>query len=404
MIVKRILIFVYLLSLYGCVDGGANQNTEEFDFLSLMVNFADNVILPTNEEFALDAQSFADENSTLSIYCNSIADAAESTLLAEAQQDYLSLVSKWQELEVMLVGPALENSASLRNRIYSFNAVSTSACAIDQAVVLAQDNGFDISTRSLSHRGLDALEYLLFNDDLTHNCPSQITETAEWNSLPENDRKRMRCEYAEEVIEDITSSAQQIVSGWLPGEENFRSRFIDQQQLEENLNALSDALFYLEIEVKDIKLGVPTGLNPDCGQLSCADEVEAIFSRHSLPNIRDNLLGFQRVFNGDQGIGFDDLITFSGFPEVTSKFQVNVSNALEQIEAIEQDLFLQVSAIDSEELANTCVNDAANPDTPGTFSVCTLHGMLKRITDDLKTDFVTIVNLDLPDRAQSDND
>jgi hypothetical protein len=52
-----------------------------------------------------------------------------------------------------------------------------------------------------------------------------------------------------------------------------------------------------------------------------------------------------------------------------------------------------------------CTNAFANPDQPSTqFPTCTLYGMVKRIVDDLKIDFVTIVNVSIPGGSQSDND
>jgi hypothetical protein len=46
----------------------------------------------------------------------------------------------------------------------------------------------------------------------------------------------------------------------------------------------------------------------------------------------------------------------------------------------------------------------ANPEDPSSLDACSITGLLKRITDDLKIDFVTIVNVPVPGRVQSDND
>ena len=51
-----------------------------------------------------------------------------------------------------------------------------------------------------------------------------------------------------------------------------------------------------------------------------------------------------------------------------------------------------------------CLNSQANPEGVQTISVCSLHGYLKRISDSLRTEFITIVDVDLPTRAGGDND
>jgi hypothetical protein len=50
------------------------------------------------------------------------------------------------------------------------------------------------------------------------------------------------------------------------------------------------------------------------------------------------------------------------------------------------------------------VNAAAAPDVESDLVGCRLVGLLKRVSDDLKIDFVTIVGVSIPDGVQSDND
>ena len=54
--------------------------------------------------------------------------------------------------------------------------------------------------------------------------------------------------------------------------------------------------------------------------------------------------------------------------------------------------------------ATACNNAFADPDTSSDLVGCRLTGAVKRITDDLKIDFVTIVGVLIPDSAQADND
>ena len=50
------------------------------------------------------------------------------------------------------------------------------------------------------------------------------------------------------------------------------------------------------------------------------------------------------------------------------------------------------------------MNAQANPDTEGGPSACRLHGVLKQITDRLRMEFSTAIEIDLPDRVGGDGD
>lgn len=395
----------------GCVnDSGDGSAPADFDFTAMLEHVVDDIILPAYESFESRAAELAGASGSVQAYCDAIGTAGESDARAAAQQDWEAAMNEWQQSELWIIGPAAANGAFLRNRINAFDEnLRLSTCAADQAVVLAQQPGFDISTRSVNHRGLVVLEYLLFNDDLTHTCPGQITETQNWNNLSETERKTQRCDYARLAADDTVDAAGELIAGWQPDGGNFRAEFLDPARAEESLNALSDALFYLDTHTKDLKLGVPIGIHADCGDDNCADEVESLYSRHSLANIENNLLGFQQIFSGNSGSGFDDIIVNQGYPDVAQDMSADIDAALDSVQSVREaagsgGLYAEAAAISDTTARTQCDNAAANPGTPGNYPVCALHGHLKRITDALKTDFVTIVNVDLPDRAQSDGD
>ena len=70
-------------------------------------------------------------------------------------------------------------------------------------------------------------------------------------------------------------------------------------------------MFYVEVEVKDMKLAEPLGLSM-CTTETCPELVELRFSHRSLEAIRSNLRSFRRVFLGAdpgmEGLGCDDLL------------------------------------------------------------------------------------------------
>lgn len=397
--------------LAGCAgdsDAPESKPTDtatEFDFVAMLAHYADNIILPRYREFDSASAELADSGGSLAGYCEAIGTGDEEAALEDAREQWRETMSVWQGAELFRVGPAADNGSALRNRIHSYNSSSSlSSCAVDQSVVLASESGFDVQSRSFNSRGLDALEYLLFREELTHTCPERITETSDWNQRPETERRQLRCDYARELADDVHAGAERLVRAWEPEGDNFRYRFVDPAKREEHLEALSDALFYIETGVKDAKVGVPTGLHDNCSRQACPDAVEARYSETSLAQIRANLEAFRVGLTGGDGPGFDDIIDSEGFPEVVEKFQGQIDDALALIDTMDTSLYQQSLALAEAEDNSACLNSAANPMTTREVTACSLQGLLKRITDTMRTDFVTIVDIDLPERAQSDND
>ncbi len=395
-------------SLTACVGddqspGLSVDTAREFDYTGMMANYADNVLLPQYRDFAGQAEQLADSDGPLADYCESIDTATETASLNAAQAAWHETMASWQQAELMRVGPLAANGDALRNRIYAYGSTAPfSSCAVDQGVVLAQDAAFDLSSRSVNSRGLAAMEYLLFNETLTHTCPAQITQTQDWNQRSERERKQWRCDYALQLAGDIDAAADELLHAW--EDEDYRYHWINPANQEDNLKALSDAIFYIELETKDLKLGVPTGIHNGCSAVACSEAVESKYSETSLSHIRNNLLAFKQVFNGGTGLGFDDIMASEGFADIAQTFNQLVDEALTQIDNMDQSLYTETQALLASGDSQSCQNSAANPESMQSVQACSLHGRLKRITDRLRTDFVTIVNLDLPERGQSDND
>ncbi len=422
-------ILFLAFSLAGCVDksrdvsspavgagstgpdttSGSSTNTDSsedgFDRQAMMTNLADNVFIPNYQATANLAQEFSSDTGSLATYCGSVGTEDESSDHQVARSDWISLMDAVQKTEMHVVGPALSNDEALQNRVHSYSAGTLATCALDQAVIIANgDEDFQVANRAFNQRGMGAIEYLLFNANLEHSCSSQIDLTASWNDLPEATRKDQRCDLALKLAKDVSAASDLIVDQWTAGDEAYRSEFLAEANLGDNFQMLSDGLFYFETFTKSQKLMIPLGLNDKCSSQTCPSLIESPYSETSLRNIRTNSAEFLRIFNGDSGLGFDDLIINEEHSDIAARFQsqlADIDNKLAQISVSLKDQVAQVGADASDSI---CVNGFANPDTESSIEACSLSGLLKRVTDDLKIEFVAIVGVALPGRVQSDND
>jgi predicted lipoprotein len=372
---------------------------DSFNQQALLENLVDNVISPTFVEFADLATS---QIQPIEAYCQLESEFAlgnasieqVNTAREQAKQAWRSTMNVWQQAEVMRVGPLAENDALLRNKIYSWPAVNT--CSVDFEVVnyeLGTVNGqpYDIANRTPSRRGLAALEYLLFNEQLDHSCTS-TTQPENWNSQSDDYRKIARCDFAGEFARDINNNAQQLLTAWqgangygntLKQAGTTDSDFTTELQA---INEISDAMFYVDKFTKDGKLAEPLGIlfNP-CGGQACPETVESLFSGNSVSNIEQNLLAFAKLFSGDSsGVGFVDFLTDVGDQLTADEMTADITSAINNTQNYEQSL------------ADALTTD---PD-----KVQQTHTDVKKITDKLKTDFIQSLALELPQTAAGDND
>lgn len=432
------------LVVSGC--GGVDDTTgpvvsttpnETDNFRRTLSATATGVVLPTYTDFANAAAELASDSGALAQYCDAIGTADESNALSGARSAHQNVFGLWQQAEAFLIGPVTDNSNNIRNRLYSWpDFVST--CTVDRNVVLAQDGNYNIDTAPRQGLGLDTLEYLLYATTVDHTCPSQITETQSWNLLGETDRKTTRCAYARLVAQDLLNTANNLVAEWDTAGNDYATALSESGFSESGafdsqadaLNALSDALFYLEKEVKDRKLGVPLGLHNDCLSTTCPEAVESSLSNQGLAHIRQNILGFKALFlasrttdistnpistnpistklSFEEISGFNYILATRNFVDVSDDIINRTDAALARIDHYTGTLNGAITAVSDSDVHANCVNASTSPDITldpdSPLNLCALHGTLKGITDQLRGNFLTIVSLALPQRVEGDSD
>ena len=397
------LAVVGSLLLGGCL--GEGDASYQIDTLALTSNFTDKVLLPEYREFSADAQTLV---SAVDDYCASIGSADEASKSQAAKAQWIASMAQWQTLEAYLVGPVAANSNNIRNRINLFaDKISINTCQLDRTTLAVSEDSssVDISVLGNNQRGFGGLQYLLFGSDALYSCSGEAPEA--WTALSSSQRATARCQQAEKIAEHVAGLANDLVDDWDIEKRNYRSKFINPGKVGTQLQALSDGLFYMEFQVKDAKLRVPLGIRSDsgtnCGVNACPEAVEYGVSETSLLAIKSNLEGFKAAFTGNGGYSFDDVMIDQGFADVAALYVTLVDDAIAVIDASPESLKTDAQTLEG--MPNgTCANISANPDSNNALKACLLYGKVKRITDELKTSFVAIVDLNIPDRAQSDND
>ncbi len=308
------------------------------------------------------------------------------------REAWVPLMETWQRIEVLQIGP-LGNSLTtvggedLRDEIYSWPSVNT--CRVDQETVEAEwDAETWFEDNLVNSYGMDALEHLLFAD-LDNSCPSQAGIDDDWAALGDSGVQQNRVLFARALVAGLRDQATRLQTAWSSDGGDFSTLltattedtpFSSQQ---EALNAVFDAMFYLDTSTKDRKLGQPLGLM-ECSEPRCPEDVEGLASGTGLQNVTANLEGFVTLFTGGTSAGMDDLLADLGHEDLSEDILAASSDAIAAVAALSGRL---------DELVEESPQE-----------VEALHGAVKAITDLLKTDLATILVLEIPSEAAGDND
>lgn len=396
------LLGVTLTLATACEQGPTpppNEGEEGNDRRALLASLGEYVILPAYRDFLTSAEAL---QAATGAHATAAATAEAPAEREAARSAWRQAMLRWQEAELYQVGPAGSSlkfigGQNLRDEIYSWPTVNP--CRVDQELVRGRyaEPGY-FNTQVVNVYGLDALEYLLFHEGDNNACPSlsTINTDGSWQNLGREGRRQRRAAYAHAVASHLVTSARRLVQAWEPTGGNFLAQLASAgngstvySSSQVGLDEVFASMYYLELRVKDLKLAVPAGISPTCQSNACPDSLELRWSRFSKEAIAANLHGFQKLFLGSkpgepQRLGFKGHLLARGATQLADNMSADASAALQAVESFPGTF--------EESLAN---------DPAGVRAV---HAAVKQLTDDLKSQFVSTLNLSVPREGAGDND
>ena len=249
---KKVEVLGSILGLFlliGCSSdngGGMSDDTgpdpdpigADFQRGPMLVNWADNIILPAYQSFSLTLEALQ------TAYDNFKADASEANLTALrlAWQDaYLA----WQTVSMFEIGPA----ESIGYRL-NMNTYPTDFALIEDHVA---SGDYDLSLSSnRDTKGFPALDYLI------NGLADTDTDIVAKYAQPASNNPYFN--YIDDVLADMQSLTSQVLTEWQQG---YRDTFVNNDGSSSTASVdrfVNDYIFYYEKFLRAGKMGIPLGV------------------------------------------------------------------------------------------------------------------------------------------------
>lgn len=349
---------------------------------------------------AKDFRSTADalQNATAN-YC---ADPNEEGLSA-AQARWRELMNVWQYFEVFQVGPVSEGAKVLKYNIYAWPDPAN-YCRIDEEAMKAATPGYKLPP-NYNRKGLQAVEYLLFEKTMAGRCSAGSAGAANWNALSAEAKVAKRCDYLTLLTSEIARQGLNLESKWgVPGNNYFSAQLSDPAKVNQLIQSLYEASYFVDLEMKNQKLAGPAGIDArycDKAPEPCLEKQEFFFSGFSRQALDVNFQAFVDMLFGSASSGraggLSALVRAEGRgagnavadrTEAAAAQLANVNNG-EKISSLDQ--------IISQFAQENC-------DVSATTWVCQTRNNIRQIFSDFKGEYAAILNVKVPATAAGDND
>lgn len=379
----------------ACDGGGPPDSSPTADALAAMLAaVGPEVVSPALDRAAIASGALVD--ATEAWEAAEAAGAGGGEAQAAAQAAWWDTMAAWQEVDVLQLGPAASSLTAVagadgRDEVYSWPTVSR--CRVDQETVAANwgDASF-FETSLVNVYGLAALEVLLYSPVGENACAATVAINTDgtWSDLGADGVQRNRAAYAAALASHTAGVIDALGAAWDPAKGDFGTQLVNAGQggsvyesPEEALNAVFDALFYLETRAKDRKLGYALGLGA-CATTSCLGDIESPVAGQSHAWVGGNLRGFRTLYTGGDGAGMDDLLVSLGEDELAAA------------------MLAALDVADGAAAAVTVPFDVAMAEDPA--QVEALYAAVKAVTDLLKGDVATVLAMQIPSEAAGDAD
>lgn len=256
-----------------------------FDKQAMLVNYADNLVIPAFAALKKDVQEMRSAWLAFSA-------SPDTAGLNKLRAGFFTAYSSYQNAGIFGFGPGEDKGIRI-----NFNIFPSDTARIESNIA---SGSYDLSTAAnISAKGFPALEYLFFG--YGHSRETIAGRFA---------ASAARVAYADKLVNELETLSSQIADAWSSG---YRNTFVSSlgTDVGSSIGFLINQLNYELDYLKNAKLATPVGLR-SAGAVQ-PDDAEAFYSGRSMELARMTFGAIENVYlgrgtSGANGPGFDDYI------------------------------------------------------------------------------------------------
>ncbi|MCQ0110140.1 Imelysin [Zhouia amylolytica] len=243
---KRILLFLAFAGLVGCSSGddsdGGNQGKDSFDRQAMLINWADNIIIPAYE-------NYTEKLATLNAQAEVFVTTPDESNLNNVRVAWLEAYRAFQYVGMYEIGKAEELKLHSYSNIYptQVDGNAVDADGINQNIA---SGSYDLTALSnIDEQGFPALDYML------HGIAETDTEIVNLYLNGSNYKT-----YLTDLSVRLKSLADAVLADW---KGTYRDNFINNKgnTATSSTNKLvNDFIYHFEKNLRAGKIGIPAGV------------------------------------------------------------------------------------------------------------------------------------------------
>ena len=249
----KILISISILSIFiiSCSSSSDDEQSTipEFDRSAVLINYADNIILPRLNNFKSSVDYLKESG-------DAYVDSPDITTYTELHNSWLEAYINWQYVEMFNIGKAEEIMFFSKTNTYPVNEGRIQENINNQKTDLSNPNDW-------SCQGFPGLDYMIHGIANTEN---EIINQYIQNPL--------NGKYLKVVLNELNNNTDLVLDDW----NTYRNTFVNsiENTATSAFNMLTnDFVYYFEKGLRTNKIGIPSGVfsnNP------LSNKVEAYYS------------------------------------------------------------------------------------------------------------------------------
>ena len=249
----KILISISILSIFiiSCSSSSDDEQSTipEFDRSAVLINYADNIILPRLNNFKSSVDYLKESG-------DAYVDSPDLTTYTELHNSWLEAYINWQYVEMFNIGKAEEIMFFSKTNTYPVNEGRIQENINNQKTDLSNPNDW-------SCQGFPGLDYMIHGIANTEN---EIINQYIQNPL--------NGKYLKVVLNELNNNTDLVLNDW----NTYRNTFVNsiENTATSAFNMLTnDFVYYFEKGLRTNKIGIPSGVfsnNP------LSNKVEAYYS------------------------------------------------------------------------------------------------------------------------------